>query len=153
MCSPYTLSSICKIFQVPLWPRPDGPGAGAVAERVGLPRVPPRHPRHLPQHVQVDRGDTQLSSAQLQTDLSSTHSLNPNFARSLDNMIFLHASQTENPKSPTAIYTEPTIFPLHWRLDSKANKNLMITLKFKVLLKPTKPDVLGSRRARASKRR
>ena len=90
------------------------------------------------------------SSAQLQTDLSSTHSLNPNFARSVDNMIFLHASQTEN---PPAIYTEPIIFPRYWRLDSKANKNLMFTLKFKVLLKPTKPDVVGSMRPRASRRR
>ena len=145
------LLSICKILQLRLWRRPDGPGAGAVAERVGLLGVPPRHALHLPQHVQVDAGA--LSSAPLQTDLSSTHSLNPNFARSVDNMIFLHAAQTENPNSPPAIYTEPIIFPLHWRLDSKANKNLMFTLKFKVLLKPTKPDVVGSMRPRASRRR
>ena len=99
------------------------------------------------------RWTLETGDAQLQTDLSSTHSLNPNFARSVDNMIFLHASQTENPNSPPAIYTEPIIFPLHWRLDSKANKNLMFTLKFKVLLKPTKPDVVGSMRPRASRRR
>ena len=55
------LLSICKIFQLRLWRRPDGPGAGAVAERVRLPGVPPRHALHLPQHVQVDTGDPQLS--------------------------------------------------------------------------------------------
>ena len=62
LCSPIALS-ICKILQLRLWRRPDGPGAGAVAERVRLPGVPPRHALHLPQHVQVDAGDTQFSSA------------------------------------------------------------------------------------------
>ena len=54
------LLSICKIFQLRLWRRPDGPGAGAVAERVRLLGVPPRHALHLPQHVQVDAGAVPL---------------------------------------------------------------------------------------------